>query len=834
MVTNKNKVTFGGSWLLLTLLMIGMSWSAAVSPVTEKLQTSENDGAESIDDLLTLPDEAMNPADNDEFGYDAGAELIGSRTETAKTFLKENGDFEVIVSPVPVHYLDNGAWEEIDLTIESNEGGWSVTQNTYETYFGNDARQGVQMVVNGQTIRYGIMPQVVVLDGNTLSPEPYMAKPSSEPIDIGGNVIRYPMMTGISLDYKVTSTQLKQNLVIREAPMLLDHQKESGYFGIAETMILPPGYAIFLGESPIADGELVKTNQSLSIRNLATGEELVKIPPPLVESIEPTDEGPHIGEYVITVRGEEVTLTTVVENTWLMDSDNRSFPIAIDPTMDKGVQRTGYAYYYRITRWGWYTSTYEYAFSSSSLLYTCRGSGSAANTCTSGSYTWYYRYAWYRFDFNSALPTGATVNSVDFKSSVGRYQSGARNFEVAVLKSGSSQTSNVIDPSSYLYSSGRNLNRYIRNSAASSSSTSLSDPGYYWNGGNVRTIGMNQDGIDDVQDAVDGNGAGSSGNILGLGLRNTANAPFWYWCGSGYYSYYGCTSAAKYPHLHLDYSGGSDTAPPEDTFVPYTDLITHRAEQRTFWLQLKDVTGVDTTSSGGPSLSYSVDNGSWTNVHATTLGTCVAGYWCNFRAVIPAVQEGEYVEYFWAFQDLKGSIPGSTGNPNFKTLPIGGTGTPSSVTAPSSPYNYFVQPDEDADVFNSDGTGNNKWQLKIDALTNFRYYSVYRYMDEQLTYYEDTQEYIWEYDTSSCGSGNNQCFNINAAYQMRYSPTISGYSYANCAQSATCVVTNPKDQGLTLNGQNGPGMSTIWWYNTAFGAFTMVGLDDETGIDQPV
>ncbi|HIO25495.1 MAG TPA: hypothetical protein EYN17_06235, partial [Candidatus Poseidoniales archaeon] len=239
MVTNKNKVTFGGSWLLLTLLMIGMSWSAAVSPVTEKLQTSENDGAESIDDLLTLPDEAMNPADNDEFGYDAGAELIGSRTETAKTFLKENGDFEVIVSPVPVHYLDNGAWEEIDLTIESNEGGWSVTQNTYETYFGNDARQGVQMVVNGQTIRYGIMPQVVVLDGNTLSPEPYMAKPSSEPIDIGGNVIRYPMMTGISLDYKVTSTQLKQNLVIREAPMLLDHQKESGYFGIAETMILP-------------------------------------------------------------------------------------------------------------------------------------------------------------------------------------------------------------------------------------------------------------------------------------------------------------------------------------------------------------------------------------------------------------------------------------------------------------------------------------------------------------------------------------------------------------------------------------------------------------------
>ena len=834
MVTNKNKVTLGGSWLLLTLLMIGMSWSAAVSPVTENLQTSENDGAESNDDLLALPDETINPADNDEFGYDEGAELIGARTETAKTFLKEEGGFEAVISPVPVHYMKDGAWEEIDLTIQSNEEGWGVTANTYETYFSNDARQGVQMVVDGQTIRYGIMPQVVVLDANTLSPEPYMAKPSSEPIDVGANVIRYPMMTGLSLDYKVTPTQLKQNLVVREAPNLLDHQKESGYFGISETMFLPVGYALFLGETPIADGELVKTNQSLSIRNLETGDELVAIPQPLVNSVEPTAEGTHIGEYVIRVQGEQVTLITVVENTWLMDSDNRTFPLVIDPTLDKGAQRAGYAYYYRITRWGWYTSTYEYAYATTSIVYTCKGSGSSYNTCTSGSYSWYYRYAWYRFDFNSAIPSGATVQSTDFKSSVGRYYAGgARTYEVAVLKSGSSQSSNTIDPSSYLYSSGRNLNRYIRNSADSSNTVTLSDPGYYWNNNPVHSIGMNTNGVSDVQDAIDGNGAGSSGYILGLGLRNVGNSPYWYWCGTNYYSYYGCTSSAKYPHLHVDYTGGSDTDAPEDTFVPYTGLTTHRSEQRTFWLSLKDVTGVDTTSSGGPSMNYRVDNGSWTNVHATTLGTCIAGYWCNFRAVIPAVQEGEYVQYFWAFQDLVGTVAGTTGNPNFKTLPVGGTGTPSSITsAPSSPYNYFVQPAEEADAFNSDGTKNNKWQLKIDQLTNFRYYSVYRYFDEQITYYEDSQEWIWEYDTSTCGTGNNQCFNTGASYEMRYSPTVSGYSYTNCAQVATCVVTEPT--GMSMSGQHGPGMSTIWWYNAAEGAFTVVGLDDETGIDQRV
>ena len=30
-----------------------------------------------------------------------------------------------------------------------------------------------------------------------------------------------------------------------------------------------------------------------------------------------------------------------------------------------------------------------------------------------------------------------------------------------------------------------------------------------------------------------------SGYILGLGVRNTANAPMMYWCSTNYYSYYG-------------------------------------------------------------------------------------------------------------------------------------------------------------------------------------------------------------------------------------------------------------------------------------------------------
>lgn len=844
MVTNEKKMTIGGSWLLLTLLMIGMSWSAAVAPATDTLQTPETENAEDTEgDPLGLPDSIGLPGDYNGFGYSPDAELLGSRTETAKTYLGEDGDLHAIISPTPVHYMEAGVWEEIDVNLEATPNGWAVTENSYEVYFDENVERGVQVVAgdNYDPVTIGMSPMVVLLDEETLSPHPYDGKPATSPIDVGGNMIRYPLLTGIDLDYRVTPTQLKQNLVVRDVPMIPDHFKESGYFGVAETLHLPQGYALFLGESAIPVNEIVMTNQSLAIRHMETGEPLFTIPQPLVTSLNVEDEkdpNPHIGNFVIRSDGMVITLITVVETSWLLDEDNRSYPILIDPTLDKGAQRAGWAQYYRYAPygWGWAGGTYWYVYNNANLIYTCRGSGSYASSCgySSSYYPFFYRYAWQRYDFNNALPTGATVNSVDFKDNVGRYYgSGSKNFDCTVLKSGGSQSSSMIDPASYIYSGSNGLAGKIRNSARSCNSQSVSDPGYYFQGGAVRSISMNSNGESDVQDAVDGNGGGSSGHILGLGIRNTANTPLWYWCSTNYYSYYGCTTSQKHPHLHVDYSGGSDTSPPVTNFVPYTGITTHRAEARTIFFGLMDTTGVDTTTNGGPHLWHRVNNGSWSGTRATSLGTCLAGYYCDFKVLIPAVNEGDYVQYYMAFQDINGQAgSGTSGNQNFATDPSGGSGSPSNPTAPSSNgYNYFAQPTSDADYFNSDGTKNNKWQIKITNVNQFRYYSVYRNFDEQLTYYEDSKEYIWEYDTSRCGTGQNACFNTANVYNLRYSPTVNSYSYTNCAQTATCKETKP---GLTMNAQNGPQMSTIWFYNAAKGKFGMVGLDTSSSIAESV
>ena len=176
MVTNEKKMTIGGSWLLLTLLMIGMSWSAAVAPATDTLQTPETENAEDTQgDPLSLPGEIGLPGDSVGFGFSPDAELLGSRTETAKTYLGEDGNLHVMVSPTPVHYMENGVWEEINLNLEATPNGWAVTENSFDVYFDEDVGRGVQVVAgdNYDPVTIGMSPMVVMLDAETLSPHPY-------------------------------------------------------------------------------------------------------------------------------------------------------------------------------------------------------------------------------------------------------------------------------------------------------------------------------------------------------------------------------------------------------------------------------------------------------------------------------------------------------------------------------------------------------------------------------------------------------------------------------------------------------------------------------------
>jgi hypothetical protein len=264
MVTKENKKVLGGSWLLLTLLMIGMSWAQAVPPADDVTSTtSVDESAENIAvDQFALNVEEYATVDFTEFGYADEDELVGSRTATSKTYVTDEGKVAIVTTD-PIHYLDDqGVWQEIDLNIESEANGWSVTENGFDTYFDLDVNNGVVIQVddNIDAIRMGMNPVVVQMHDEQ-QPMLYKLDETEEPVQSAGNVLRYPLGQGVALDYTVTGTQVKQNLVLRDQPFF-EQPEFTGWLGLQEEMLLPFGYAVFDGSSPLAEGQVMKTNES--------------------------------------------------------------------------------------------------------------------------------------------------------------------------------------------------------------------------------------------------------------------------------------------------------------------------------------------------------------------------------------------------------------------------------------------------------------------------------------------------------------------------------------------------------------------------------------------
>jgi hypothetical protein len=66
------------------------------------------------------------------------------------------------------------------------------------------------------------------------------------------------------------------------------------------------------------------------------------------------------------------------------------------------------------------------------------------------------------------------------------------------------------------------------------------------------------------------------------------------------------------------YLGGMDADVLIFDYVPYTGLDSYIEGERTLFIKLTDIVGIDTTSSGGPTLHYTTDGG--TTWSSTTYG----------------------------------------------------------------------------------------------------------------------------------------------------------------------------------------------------------------------
>ena len=259
MLGNKNKKTktaMGGigTAILLCALM-------ALMPMTSLVDNTATDGA--INAEYSVQSDVfgeMPPAiEKTTYEYDPSQELLGMRDTNSKGFLTEDGRIAQITSDEAIHYLDvSGAYEEIDLNIKATPTGWEVNENLFVTSFGAEVGHGLEIQANQfvDPIITGLNPMLITIDSTGTSPMVFDAPPAIGNVEVGGNMIRYPLAEGYAIDYTVETTQVKQNLLIKERPTL---EIDDEYFGFTEGMVMPVGYALYL--DGVALGEEITITQ---------------------------------------------------------------------------------------------------------------------------------------------------------------------------------------------------------------------------------------------------------------------------------------------------------------------------------------------------------------------------------------------------------------------------------------------------------------------------------------------------------------------------------------------------------------------------------------------
>ena len=784
--TQKSVLGGIGMALLLCLLMALMPMSGFVTNDAD--ETNFVNADEESEDYFKLPE----TIEDTDYEYDQALELKGMRDQMTKAYITEDGNIAQLVASEPINYLqDDGVWDEIDLNVVATANGWEVTKNTYTAEFAAEVAGGVRVQVNQfvDPIYTGINPTVVTIDETGEAPMPLMVAPSTDGPTVGGNVIRYPIAEGFDLDYTVESTQLKQNLVIRERPVL---QPNAAWLGISEAVQLPVGYSLYIGDTLLGE-EITQTQEALQIRHTETGELLAEFPVPMV--VEEGADEPYVATYFVQSYGSLIVLTTAVESDWLL-SEDRVYPLAIDPTIKVTSSTGGYCYVYYAYC---YTSSYRYTY----------------------RYYSQYRYnPWHKYVFNSnhALPTGATVDSIKWKQyvSYGYGSSSTQSMSAMVLEAcgtdakynhaiTSASCSGALAAGNIKSNYGGTTARKMVSSMGNSAVVDTYAQGTGWKTAEICTTATT---------CSSGTAAGyitsaqTNSGTIGMSAKMT----------SSIYTYtYAYTGGSSNSYLEIVYSGGSDTDAPTSGFTPYSGITSYAEGARTFFTTLSDMSGVDTTSANGPTLYYSMNNGTWSSVSASNIGTCSStSSSCRFKATTPSVDAGDYLEYYWKFQDLNQGSNGA--NVGYDPALTGSQTTP-------TPHYFAVEDVVDA------GTDQKLTVSTTDVSGGgYNYPTV---LDRQMTYYDGSDEYIFEFDTSSCGTGSQSCFYTTSYYfyanwltQWTTAPS-TGTNGMGGTRSGLDQLHKDDDGYLTISAKNGPQYSLIMLYDSSSNSWAMVGLGDK-------
>ncbi|WP_405104077.1 DNRLRE domain-containing protein [Micromonospora sp. NBC_01412] len=233
-------------------------------------------------------------------------ELTDKRTATSRVYLMSDGRTQAEISAVPVHYKDaKGRLQPIDTTVRpTSEKGYvqGNRTNTFTSLFGDDSRDLVRFEAGGRSIELGLTGA-----DRTLTPK------------VSGSTVTYPGLgDNADLVYDVTSTALKEKIVLRQRP--------DG----------PVSYTFTLDTAGLTAQQ--RTDGSIAFVRADGGSPVFVMPPPFMYDSKDDAGSPHgkVWSDQVTQRVQQMygqtTITVQADGRWLRNPA-RVYPVVIDPTI---------------------------------------------------------------------------------------------------------------------------------------------------------------------------------------------------------------------------------------------------------------------------------------------------------------------------------------------------------------------------------------------------------------------------------------------------------------------------------------------------------------------
>ncbi len=243
-------------------------------------------------------------------------ELKDKRTKNTKTFRLQDGSYYIAQYDSSIHYEDSdGTWQDIDNTL-------TAVGSEYAT---SDAKIKFAKKITGNgsifTLHNGSRKLTLSLNGATDKTQGTITNHTTEfgtdatelqkmtTLDRITSSVKYEnILPGTDLEYVVVGTNIKENIIIKE---------EHDTYSFAFTMSLNN-----LSAELSEEGEII-------ISDISTNEAVYLIPAPFM--YDGLGERSQAVAFSLTSSGNgKYTLTVTPDSNWI-NSENRAFPVTVDP-----------------------------------------------------------------------------------------------------------------------------------------------------------------------------------------------------------------------------------------------------------------------------------------------------------------------------------------------------------------------------------------------------------------------------------------------------------------------------------------------------------------------